>query len=84
MIDNNYAQIIKTVESKILAWQCRHLTLISKITVIKTLLVHSLNHLFLSFPNPTDKVLKELQDMFLNFFGKVFIEYKAMRCTNII
>lgn len=57
----------KTLKSKILAWQRRHLTPIGKITVIKTLLIPSLNHLFLSLPNPTDKDLKELQDMFFKF-----------------
>lgn len=67
MIDINYAQKIETLKSKILAWQRRHLTPIGKITVIKTLLIPSLNHLFLALPNPTDKVLKELQDMFFKF-----------------
>ena len=48
-------------------WNCRNLTLLGKITVIKSLLFSSLNHLFISLPNLDDKTLKKINELFYNF-----------------
>ena len=67
MITINYKDILDKLKIKIQNWQRRHLTPIGKITVIKTLLIPMLNHLFISLPNPPDKIVKELNETFYNF-----------------
>ena len=42
-------------------------TPLGKITVIKTLLLPLLNHLFISIPNPNDQILTELNKIFFEF-----------------
>ena len=48
-------------------WKRRYLTPIGKITVIKTLLLPILNHLFISLPDPNDSILKHLNELFFEF-----------------
>ena len=54
----------KKIKSLIKLWKRRYLTPLGKITVIKTLLLQILNHLFISIPNPNDRILNELNTMF--------------------
>ena len=46
---------IELLKSKIHNSQRRHLTPLGKITVIKSLIIPCLNHLFLALPNPSKK-----------------------------
>ena len=55
------------MKAKIKYWKRRNLTPLGKITIIKSLLLPSFNHLFLSLPNPEDKILKERNEIFYNF-----------------
>ena len=48
-------------------WNRRYLTPLGKITVIKTLLLPILNHLFISIPNPAEQTIKELNNIFFDF-----------------
>ena len=41
-------------------WLKRSLTVLGRITVVKSLLVSKLNYLFLSLPNPTKELMKEI------------------------
>ena len=50
MIEINYKDNLDKIKIKIKNWQRRQLTPIGKITVIKTLLIPMLNHLFISLP----------------------------------
>ena len=63
----NYKDKIQKIKSLIKLWKRRYLTPLGKITVIKTLLLPILNHLFISIPNPSDTILKELNNMFYEF-----------------
>ena len=45
----------------------RYLTPLGKITVIKTLLLPILNHLFISIPNPSEHIIKELNNFLFSF-----------------
>ena len=67
----NYTDKLQKNSSLIKLWKRRFLTPLGKITVIKTLLLPILNNLFISIPNPNDRILKELNDMFFNFYGRV-------------
>ena len=48
-------------------WYQRYLTPIGKVTVIKTLALSKLNHLFLALPNPKKELLKKIENMFYKF-----------------
>ena len=63
----NFTDKISNIKTKINYCNCRSLTPIGRITVIKSLLLSSLNHLFISLPNPNEKLLKDLNELFLNF-----------------
>ena len=41
-------------------WLKRSLTVLGRITVVKSLLVSKLNYLFLSSPNPTEEIMKNI------------------------
>jgi hypothetical protein len=55
------------------SWQHRKLTLLGKVTVIKTLALQKLIHLFTSLPNLKQSMLNELYKLFFNFIwdGKI-------------
>ena len=63
----NYKSKIEVLKSKLHNWQRRHLTPLGKITVIKSLLIPCLNHLFLALPNPSEKIMKEINDILFTF-----------------
>ena len=48
-------------------WKRRYLTPLGKITVIKSILISLLTHLFISLPNPTSSIIKQLKTMLLDF-----------------
>ena len=63
----NFKEKIQKNRSLIKLWIRRYLTPLGKITVIKTLLLPILNHLFISIPNPTEQTIKELNNIFFDF-----------------
>ena len=67
MLTLNFTDKIANIITKINYWNPRSLTPIGRITVIKYLLLLSLNHLFISLPNPNEKLLKDLSELFFNF-----------------
>ena len=48
-------------------WKRRFLTPIGKITVIKTLIISLLNHIFIGLPNPPLSMLEEINKILFNF-----------------
>ena len=48
----------------------RNLTVLGRITVVKSLLIPKFNHLILSIPNPTKAFLKRLQKLIYEFVWK--------------
>ena len=67
MIELNYLSTIKSLEKLFNLWSHRYLTPIGKITVIKSLALSKLNHLFTSLPSLGKNILKQLETMFYNF-----------------
>ena len=76
----NYAEKIQKIKSLIILWKRRYLTPLGKITVIRSILLPLLNHLFISIPNPNEKIMKELNDIFFEFLweGPAKIKYNAV------
>ena len=63
----NFKEKIQKIRPLIKLWNRRYLTPLGKITVIKTLLLPILNHLFISIPNPAEQTIKELNNIFFDF-----------------
>ena len=51
-------------------WNKRNLTPIGKITVVKSLILPVLNHLFIALPNPSIEIIKNIEDMLYTFIWK--------------
>ena len=51
-------------------WNKRNLTPIGKITVVKSLILPVLNHLFIALPNPSIEIIKDIEDMLYTFIWK--------------
>ena len=65
--DINFKEKKQKIKSLIKIWKRRYLTPLGKITVIKSLLLPLLNHLFTSLPNLSNHVVKELNTLFYEF-----------------
>ena len=51
-------------------WERRNLTPIGRITVIKSLAVSKLVHLFIALPNPPKDIIQQLNNIFFEFLWK--------------
>ena len=67
MIEINYKEKIAQIEKEIKQWSKRKLTPLGRITVLKTLIISKLNHLFIALPNPSDELINNLQKKFFHF-----------------
>ena len=67
ILEINYNEKIKEIKKEITQWSRRILTPLGRITILKTLLIAKLNHLFISLPNPSNDTILKLNRMFFNF-----------------
>lgn len=67
MIRLNYDKKILEIESLLKQWSKRNLTPIGRITVVKTLALPKLIHLFSSLPNPDSRFIQKLDTLFYSF-----------------
>ena len=67
IIKLNYDKKLVKIKNLLSDWKRRILTPIGKISVIKTLIISQLNHLFLSLPNPSEFFLRNLNDILFKF-----------------
>ena len=63
----NYDKKIIEIKQILNNWKKRKLTPYGKIVVIKSLAVSKITHLILSIPNPSQKLIKEVNALFYNF-----------------
>ena len=63
----NFNTKLDKMRKEILQWSKRNLTTLGKITVVKTLILPKLTHLFFSLPSPKPDVLKDINDMFFSY-----------------
>ena len=59
----NYEKYLKKMKGLFKQWNKRNLTPIDKITVVKSLILPVLNHLFIALPNPSIEIIKDIEDM---------------------
>ena len=60
MVDHNHTEKIKDIKRQIISWSKRTLTVLGRITVVKSLLVPKLNYLLLSLPEPNAQIMKDI------------------------
>ena len=65
--EENLEKKVMLLQNDIAQWKRRHITPIGKITVIKSLLLSKLVHLFLVLPNPSLVYIKKIEKMFYSF-----------------
>ena len=65
--DENVERKLVTIEKEIAQWKRRNITPVGKITVIKSLLLAKLVHLFLALPNPSQAYIKKIEHIFFRF-----------------
>ena len=63
----NYNECIKSIESVLNTWVWRGLTLIGRATVIKSLALPKLVHLFMILPCPSREFMKQIEKIFFRF-----------------
>ena len=67
MIHLNYTDKILEISKLIKQWSKRKLTVMGRITVIKSLAISKIVHLLLSIPNPDVNMMKKLNVMFYKY-----------------
>ena len=67
LIELDYKPKFQEKDNIIKQWSNQYLTLLGKITLIKTLMISKLNHLFLSIPNPNENMLNQFISNIYNF-----------------
>lgn len=67
MVDINFKQKIHDIAKVLKSWQHRKLTLLGKITVIKSLALPKIIHLLTSLPNLSTSMMVELNRLFYSF-----------------
>ena len=63
----NYNEKIKEIKKEINQWSKRFLSPLGRITILKTLLIAKLNHLFIALPNQSNETIINLNRMFFRF-----------------
>ena len=84
MAEINYSLAINKVKNTISFWKKRSLTPLGKITVIKTLILSRLNHLFMTIPLPYKGFCKKIDNLLYNFLwdGKPDKVSRAQICQS--
>ena len=80
----NFEGKIEEVKREISRWKRRNMTPLGRITIIKTLLIPKLTHLFISLPDPPQKLIKELDEIIYRFMwgGKTHKIKKSVMCKS--
>ena len=66
----NYDKKLVKIKSIIKQWDRRNLTPIGRLTLIKSLLISQLNHLFITLPSPSKETILELNDILFSSLWK--------------
>ena len=65
--DSNLERKLVQLENEIVQWKRRHITPLGKITVIKSLLLSKLVHIFMALPNPSQLYIKKIEQLLYGF-----------------
>ena len=65
--DRNIEDKLPLITREIAQWKRRHLSLLGKITVIKSLLLSKLVYIFMALPSPSSSMMKRIETIFFQF-----------------
>ena len=65
--DLNKNDVLNRIENLLAHWSKRKLSMLGRITVIKSLALSKFTHLFLALPNPPGDLIKRLERLFYKF-----------------
>ena len=80
----NFEPKLLQIERDIKSWSKRHIIPLGKITVIKSLLLPKLTHLFIALPRPSEQWIKNFKKPYLisygitkmiEFLGKIWLKH---------
>ena len=74
IVDLNYNEKIKEIEKEIKQWSKRILRPLGRITVLKTLLIAKMIHLYIALTSPSDETVLKLNKMFHKFIWQSSID----------
>ena len=74
IIDLNFKEKLKEIQRELKQWSKRILTPLGRITILKSLLIAKLNHLFIALPNPSEEMISKLNKMFYNFIWQSSVD----------
>ena len=66
-IELNYEKVLINIHKLLACWKKRQITPIGKTSIIKTLCLSKLNHLFLSLPTPSQMYIQTSKKLFFSF-----------------
>ena len=81
IIELNYRDKINSIRKMVTVWSRRNLSTIGRIIVVKSLIVPKLTHLFMSLPNPSIELLKEIDTIFFNYIWNSRVDRIARKCV---
>ena len=67
IMELNYRQKINDIRKMVNSWSKRNLSTLGRITVVKSLMIPKLTHLFISLPNPQKDLLREIDTLLFNY-----------------
>ena len=72
IVNVNYESKVEEIRKILRVWTKRQLTPLGEITILKTLAISKITHLFIILPDPPDTFKHEVNVFFL-FFSSVFV-----------
>ena len=70
MVTINYNRVLMSISQLINQWSKRNLTVLGRVTIVKSLILSKLTFLILSLPDPPKAFIKELDTMLYKFIWK--------------
>ena len=75
----NYDDKLLEIKKMICNWSKRNLSTLGRITVVKTLLIPKLTHLFMALPNPDNDYFQKINRMLFNYIWNSKIDRIARK-----
>ncbi len=70
MVHVNYDEVMTSIRNLIYNWSRRNITVLGRITIVKTLILSKLTYLILTLPDPSQQFIKNLIQMLYDFIWK--------------
>ena len=82
MIDLNYEKNYLSIKNQMQMWYIRNISVLARVTVVKSMLILQFNHIILSIPNPSEDFIKKVETDFYKFILKTKDKVKRSQMKN--